>query len=83
MPSGSPDNGGPNDERAVMERSIEADKVYAMDRGYAKFTLFNEINRRSSSCLCRLRDYSARDVLEDRSPSESDRVAGVLSDQLA
>jgi len=78
----TPDNGGPNDERAVMERSIEADKVYAMDRGYAKFALFNEINRRSSSYLCRLRDNSAHDVIEDRPLSESDRAAGVLSDQL-
>lgn len=77
----TPDKGGQNDERAVMERSIEADKVYAMDRGYAKFALFNEINRRSSSYLCRLRDNSVYDVLEDRPLSESDRAAGVLSDQ--
>lgn len=78
----TPDGGGENDERAVMERSIEADKLYAMDRGYAKFALFNAIVRQGSSYLCRLRDNSAYDVIEDRPISESDRAAGVLSDQI-
>jgi len=35
--------GGENDERAVLERTIEADRLYVMDRGYAKFALFNRI----------------------------------------
>ena len=29
-----------DDERAVMRRSIEADRLYVMDRGYAMFKLF-------------------------------------------
>lgn len=78
----TPDSGGDNDERAVMERSIEADKIYAMDRGYAKFKLFNAINRQGSSYLCRLRDNSVYDVIEDRPLGETDRAAGVLSDQI-
>ena len=31
--------GGENDERAVLERTLEANRCYVKDRGYAKFTL--------------------------------------------
>jgi hypothetical protein len=37
------DGGGAHDERAVLERAIQADHTYIMDRGYAKFALFNAI----------------------------------------
>lgn len=78
----TPDGGGEHDERAVMERSIEADKVYAFDRGYVKFRLFNQINAVGSSYLCRLRDNSDYEVLEDRPLSDADLAADVLSDQI-
>ena len=39
----TPNGGGENDERAVLERTLEADRLYVMDRGYAKFALFNRI----------------------------------------
>lgn len=39
----TPNGGGPHDERAVLERTIEGDRTYVMDRGYAKFALFNRI----------------------------------------
>ncbi|UUO09261.1 IS4 family transposase [Blastopirellula sp. J2-11] len=77
----TPDGGGENDERAVLARSLDADKIYAMDRGYAKFKLLNAIDQRGSSYLCRLRDNAAYDVLEDRPLTDGDRAAGVLSDQ--
>jgi hypothetical protein len=32
----TPDGGGDYDERAVLERNLEADRLYVMDRGYAK-----------------------------------------------
>lgn len=78
----TPDGGGENDERAVLERTIEADRLYVMDRGYAKFTLFNRIVAAQSSYVCRLRDNSAYEVLEERPLSAADRAAGVLSDQI-
>ena len=78
----TPDGGGEHDERAVMERSIEADKIYAMDRGYAKFALFNEINRLESSYVCRLRDNSAYEITEERTLTDADCAAGVMSDQI-
>lgn len=76
------DGGGENDERAVAERTIEKDRLYVMDRGYAKFSLFNEVVAKHSSYVCRVRDNSAYEVLEERELIQADRDAGVLSDQI-
>ncbi len=76
------DGGGHNDERAVLERTIESDRCYVMDRGYAKFTLFNAIVAKNSSYACRIRDNSVYQVLEEKSLTEADRTANVLSDQV-
>ena len=78
----TPDGGGEHDERAVLERTLEEDRLYVMDRGYAKFALFNRIVAKNSSYVCRLRDNSAPQVLEERPLSEEARAAGVLSDQI-
>jgi hypothetical protein len=78
----TPDGGGAHDERAVLERTIEPDRLYVMDRGYAKFKLFNQVIASRSSYVCRLRDNSAPEILEERALSDKDRAAGVLSDQI-
>ena len=78
----TPNEGGPHDERYVMEQSIEADKLYVMDRGYAKFKLFNAIVKGSSSYVCRMRDNSVYEVTEPLPLSDGDRAAGVISDQI-
>lgn len=78
----TPDGGGEHDERSVLERTIESDHTYVMDRGYAKFALFNKIVAAKSSYVCRLRDNSAYQVIEDRPLTDADRAAGVLSDQI-
>jgi hypothetical protein len=77
----TPEGGGPHDERAVLERTIEPDRTYVLDRGYAKFSLFNQIVAAGSSYVCRLRDNSAAEILEDRPLTAADRAAGVLRDQ--
>ncbi len=78
----TPDGGGQHDERAVLERTIESDRLYVMDRGYAKFALFNAIVAAGSSYVCRLRDNSAYEVVESRALTEADQAAGVLSDEI-
>ena len=78
----TPDGGGPHDERAVLERTIESDRLYAMDRGYAKFALFNRIVAAGSSYVCRLRDNSTYELVEERPLTDADRAAGILSDQI-
>ena len=77
----TPNGGGENDERSVLERTIESDRLYVMDRGYAKFALFNKIFKAESRYVCRLRDNSVYEVAVERPLSEGDRAAGVLSEQ--
>jgi hypothetical protein len=74
--------GGEDDERAVLDRTLAADRLYVFDRGYAKFALFNHIVKAQSSYVGRLRDNSAWEVVEERPLTEADRAAGILSDQL-
>ncbi len=78
----TPNGGGEYDERSVLERTLESDRLYVMDRGYAKFALFNRIVKTNSSYVCRLRDNSAYEVTQENPLSDADRAAGVLSDQI-
>jgi hypothetical protein len=78
----TPEGGGQHDERAVLERTIQGDRTYVMDRGYAKFALFNRIVGEGSSYVCRLRDNSVYKVLETRSLTEADRAINVVSDEV-
>ena len=48
-----------------MDRMIESNRTYAMDRGYAKFELFNRIVDAGSSYVCRIRDNCVVDVQEE------------------
>ncbi len=76
------DGGGDHDERSAFERTIQADRLSVMDRGYAKFSLFNGVHAAGSSYVCRVRDNSVYDVLEEKPLTEADRAANVLSDQI-
>ena len=49
----------------MLETNIEEDQHYVADRAYAKFTLFNIIVLAKSSYICRLRDRSVWDTVED------------------
>ena len=71
---------GALDERAVLRRTLEAGRCYIKDRGYAKFTLFNEIDTIGSSYVFRLRDNSSSNVVEDRPLSDEAQAADVLED---
>ena len=72
---------GPDDERAVLERTLEADRLYVLDRGYQKWQLFNTIVSKRSSYLCRVRDKIQYEVIESKTLTQADMDAGVLSDQ--
>lgn len=78
----TPNGGGEHDERAVMEREVEEDRLYMMDRGYAKFGLFNKIVATKSSYVCRLRDNTVYEAVQQRELTDGDRAAGVLRDQV-
>jgi hypothetical protein len=73
---------GEADERAVMANTVEQDRCYLMDRGYAKFTLWNDIHAADSSYVCRVRDNSVYEIIEEKELTQADRKAGVISDQI-
>ncbi|MEX2317234.1 MAG: IS4 family transposase [Pirellulales bacterium] len=75
-------NSGTSDEKTVLRAHLEADRCYVMDRWYAQFTLFNDIHRAQSSYVCRLRDNTVAEIVEERTLSEEALAAGVLSDQV-
>ncbi len=53
-----------------------------IDRGYAKFLLWNQISAIGSSYVNRIRDNSAWETVESRELTEADLEEGVLSDQI-
>jgi len=73
---------GDYNERTVLQSSLQADRVYVMDRGYAKFQLFADILNAKSSFVCRVRDNSVFEVLEDKTVSATAKPGEVLADQI-
>jgi hypothetical protein len=76
-------NSGDSDEKTVLRQQLQTDHCYVMDRWYAQFRLFNDIHRAKSSYVCRVRDNSVFEVVEERPLSLADREAGVVRDVVA
>jgi hypothetical protein len=73
-------NSGESDEKSVLRQHLQSDRLYVMDRWYAEFALFNDIRRASSSYVCRVRDNSVFEVLQERELSPEAREAHVVRD---
>ena len=74
-------NRGKTDEKHVLRAALQADCCYVMDRWFAEFKLFNDIHAAGSSYVCRLRDNSNLEVVEEERPlSPAAQEAGVLRD---
>jgi DDE family transposase len=70
-------------ERAQLAAKLEPDRVYVLDRGYAAFWLFEQILGAHSSFVCRIRDNSVFEVIEERPVTREAGETGVISDQIA
>jgi hypothetical protein len=73
---------GEADERLVLERTVEAGRCYLLDRGYAKYVLWNAIGAANSHYVCRLGDTTPYQVVSDNELNDTDRTANILSDQI-
>jgi hypothetical protein len=71
---------GNGNEKEVLETHLEKDRVYVMDRGYAKFALFKRILDVGSSFVCRIRDNSVFEVIQERELSKEALDAGIVRD---
>lgn len=63
-------------------RRLLPGRVYVKDRGYACFRLFQGIVDIGSHFVCRLRDNSVYEVIEERPLSAQAIAAGIISDQV-
>lgn len=73
-------NTGKSDEKNVLRRKLVKDCCYVMDRWYGQFTLFNQINRIDSSYVCRMKENSVFEVIQERLLSDEALKAGVVRD---
>jgi len=78
----TPNGGGPYDERAVLEKVLEEDRLYVEDRGYAKFALLNKIVAAKSSYVCRLRDNSVWEVVEENYRNDDAALGEIIRDEV-
>lgn len=73
-------NSGQSDEKTVLRQHLAADHLYVMDRWYAQFKLFDDIVAAQSSYVCRVRDNSSYQVLEQRELTAESQAANVVFD---
>lgn len=73
---------GPSDERVVLEKTLESERCYLLDRGYEKYALWNAIHAKESQYVCRIRDNPTFEVLENRPLSEQAAKENILCDQI-
>jgi len=73
-------NSGKTDEKYVLRKALQPEHCYVMDRWYAEFLLLNDIHAIDSSYVCRVRDNSVYEVIEERPLSEEAREVDVMFD---
>jgi hypothetical protein len=65
-----------------LRATLQPDRLYVVDRGYAEYQLFQDIIDSGSSFIGRIRDNAVRTVIEERPLSAAARAAGVKSDRV-
>lgn len=68
-------------EKAVLASILQPNRVYVMDRGYAKYSLLEEIMNIKSSFVCRIRDNALYKVNEDKTLTDKAVKEGVVFDK--
>jgi len=73
---------GNGNEKDVLAATLEAGRIYVMDRGYAKYGLLQKILDGHSSFVCRIRDNYVCEVVEERPITADGKAAGVVRDRI-
>jgi hypothetical protein len=68
-------------EREVLAEHLEPGRIYVKDRGYASLALFQQILDHHSSFVCRIRDNSVYESLQDSTLTPDAVKAGVVFDK--
>lgn len=73
-------NSGKSDEKNVLRKKLEPDHCYVTGRWFAQFTLFDGINAVGSGYVCRAKENSVFEVVEERLLSGEALGADVVRD---
>ena len=68
-------------EKAVLAANLQSDRIYVMDRGYAKYGLLQEIVNIKSSFVCRIRDNAIYQTIEDKDLTDKAVEEGIVFDR--
>ena len=69
-------------ETEQLRATLQALRLYVIDRGYAEYQLFQDIINAGSDFIGRIRDNAVWTVVEERALTPEARAAGVRSDRL-
>jgi hypothetical protein len=69
-------------ETAQLRATLQARRLYVIDRGYADYQLFQDILDAGSAFIGRIRVNALARVVEERPLTAAARAAGVLSDRI-
>ena len=69
-------------ETVQLRATLQAGRLYVIDRGYAEYRLFQDVIDAKSSFIGRIRDNAVWTVIEERPVSAAATAAGVLSDRV-
>jgi hypothetical protein len=70
------------DEKAILRELLQPDRIYVLDRGYAKYSLLQEILDVKSSFVCRIRDNAVFQEIQNNPLSEKALSEGILFDKI-
>jgi hypothetical protein len=73
---------GNDSETKELRTTLQAGRLYAIDRGYADYQLFQDIIDAHSDFIGRIRDNAVWTLIEERPLTAAARAAGVRSDRL-
>lgn len=73
---------GNGNEKDVLAETLEAGRIYVLDRGYAKYSLLQKIHDRDSRFVCRIRDNYRGELCEERTLDAEAKTAGVVRDRV-
>ena len=73
---------GTASETEFLADNLRSGCLYVTDRGYARYSLFQQIIEAESSFVARIRANAATETVEERALSEDDRRSGVVSDRI-
>jgi hypothetical protein len=73
---------GNDSETQQLRATLQAQRLYVIDRGYADYQLFQDIVDAGSDFIGRIRDNAVWNVVEERSLTAEAWAAGVRSDRI-